>query len=91
MRHIDTPVARGRLRQNRRVLVHPATGGVWLRDMSHYESGGDKSSPTTRRIRGPIPEYNRFGEYTGVTYFRCRACGAESLRRIDLRGCCDGA
>ena len=59
--------------------------------MSQFARGGDKSSPPTRRIDGPIPEYNRFGEYTGVTYFRCTGCGAESLRRIDLEGCCDGA
>ncbi|UXF51013.1 MAG: hypothetical protein HQRvContig04_10 [Haloquadratum phage sp.] len=57
--------------------------------MSQYESGGDKSSPTTRRIEGPIPEYNRFDEYTGVTYYRCRNCGAEALDRAALRGCCD--
>lgn len=44
-----------------------------------------------RRIEGPIPEYNRFSEYTGTTYYRCRDCGAESLRRIDLHGCCDDA
>jgi len=49
------------------------------------------SGATERRIEGPIPEYNRFGEYTGTEYFRCTACGAESLRRIDLEGCCDGA
>ena len=59
--------------------------------MSQYDPGGDKSSPPTRRIEGPIPEYNRFGEYTGTEYYRCRDCGAESLRRIDLQGCCDGA
>jgi len=53
--------------------------------------GGDKSPASERRIAGPIPEYNRFGEYTGTTYFQCRACGAESLRRIDLAGCCEDA
>jgi len=58
--------------------------------MSQYEPSRDKSSGATRRIEGPIPEYNKFGEYTGTTYFRCTECGAESLRRIDLRGCCDG-
>lgn len=50
-----------------------------------------KDSDATRRIAGPIPEYNKYDEYTGVTYFRCTHCGAESLRRIDLEGCCDGA
>ena len=59
--------------------------------MSPLDTSRDKRPGAERRIEGPIPEYNRFGEYTGVTYFRCRACGAESLRRIDLAGCCDGA
>jgi len=40
------------------------------------------------RLRGPIPEHNRFGEYTGVTYWRCTDCGAEALNRVDLYGCC---
>jgi hypothetical protein len=58
--------------------------------MSPLDSDRDKDPGTTeRRIAGPIPEYNRFGEYTGTTYFRCTNCGAESLRRIDLEGCCD--
>jgi len=51
----------------------------------------DKHPHSDRRIEGPIPEYNRFSEYTGTTYYRCRDCGAESLRRIDLHGCCDDA
>jgi len=59
--------------------------------MSQDVPRGHKSPRTTRRIDGPIPEYNRHGDYTGVTYYRCTACGAESLRRIDLEGCCDGA
>jgi hypothetical protein len=56
--------------------------------MSQDVRGGDKSPASERRIAGPIPEYNKFGEYTGYTYFRCRNCGAEALNRIDLRGCC---
>jgi hypothetical protein len=49
------------------------------------------SGATERRIAGPIPEYNKFDEYTGTTYYRCTRCGAESLRRIDLQECCDDA
>jgi len=44
-----------------------------------------------RRIEGPIPEYDKYDRYTGYDYFRCRVCGAESMRRIDLEDCCDGA
>ena len=51
----------------------------------------DKHPVSDRRIDGPIPEYNQFSEFTGTTYFRCRRCDAEALRRIDLAGCCDGA
>ena len=58
--------------------------------MSDHAPRGDKTSRSTeRRIAGPIPEYNRWDEYTGVTYYRCTNCGAESLRRIDLTECCD--
>jgi len=59
--------------------------------MSSNVRDRDKHPVSERRIEGPIPEHNRFGEFTGTTYFRCRDCGAESLRRIDLAGCCDGA
>ena len=46
---------------------------------------------TSRRIEGPLPEYNRFDEFTGVTYFRCRSCGAEALEREHLTDCCPEA
>ena len=48
------------------------------------ESGTDR-----RRIAGPIPEYNKFDEYTGTTYYRCRRCEAEALERAHLSGCCE--
>jgi len=57
-------------------------------DTSPLESEGTDRGTDTR-LRGPIPEYNRFGEYTGVTYWRCTDCGAEALNRVDLYGCCD--
>jgi len=60
--------------------------------MSEHAPRGDKSSRSTeRRIAGPIPEYNRFDEWTGTTYYRCTACGAEALDRDDLAGCCADA
>ena len=60
--------------------------------MSTDATPDNKESGTDgRRIAGPIPEYNQYSEFTGTTYYRCRNCGAESLRRIDLEGCCDGA
>ncbi|WPH59260.1 hypothetical protein AFNJKBDN_CDS0043 [Halorubrum virus V_ICIS4] len=59
--------------------------------MSRYEPSGEKAPRTERRIAGPIPEYNRWDEYTGTTYYRCKRCGAESLRKVDLAGCCADA
>jgi len=59
--------------------------------MTTLDTSRDKDPGAERRIDGPIPEYNRFSEFTGTTYYRCTNCGAESLRRIDLAGCCDGA
>lgn len=40
------------------------------------------------RIEGPIPEFDKYGDYTGYTYVRCRDCGAEAMRRRDLDECC---
>jgi len=34
-------------------------------------------------------EFDQYDQYTGYDYYRCRRCGAESLRRIDLEGCCE--
>jgi hypothetical protein len=45
----------------------------------------------TRRIRGPIPEFDAYGEWTGKEYYRCRACGAEAMRKRDLEDCCEAA
>ena len=59
--------------------------------MTTDEPARDKSSGTERRIAGPLPEYNRFDEYTGVTYFRCSVCQAEALEREHLTDCCPEA
>jgi len=59
--------------------------------MSHNAPDRHKEPvPTSRRIDGPIPERNRFDEFTGVTFFRCR-CGAEALEREHLTDCCPEA
>lgn len=42
-----------------------------------------------RRIEGPIREYDKYDRYTGYDYYRCTNCGRESMRRIDLVGCCN--
>jgi hypothetical protein len=56
--------------------------------MSHYDTAEQKGSATADRIDGPIPEIDKFDRYTGYDYYRCRRCGAEAMRRIDLEGCC---
>ena len=59
--------------------------------MSTHTPERDKHTLTDRRIEGPLPEYNRFDEFTGVTYFRCRSCAAEALEREHLIDCCPEA
>lgn len=57
--------------------------------MSANDADRDKSPVTTDRIDGPIPEYDRFDQYTGYDYYRCRDCGRESITREGLSGCCE--
>ena len=57
--------------------------------MSTYATPGDKHLGSDRRIEGPIPEYDQRDRFTGVTFFRCGACGAEALAREHLQGCCE--
>ena len=64
-------------------------GGVWLRDMNVNDSDRFKDPVPERRIAGPLMEFDKYDQYTGYDYFRCRRCGRESLRRIDLEGCCE--
>ncbi|QLD87435.1 hypothetical protein HWV23_10510 [Natronomonas halophila] len=45
----------------------------------------------TGQIRGPIPEFDAYGEWTGEEYYRCRGCGAEAMRKRDLDDCCEAA
>lgn len=59
--------------------------------MQSNEPNRVKRPVDERRIEGPIPEYDKYDRYTGHDYFRCRVCGAESLRLLDLEDCCDGA
>lgn len=40
------------------------------------------------RIAGPLAEFDKHGRPTGAEYYRCRACGAEAMRRQDLSECC---
>ena len=57
--------------------------------MSSNDADRDKSPVTTDRIDGPIPEYDRFDQYTGYDYYRCRDCGRDSITREGLAGCCE--
>ena len=56
--------------------------------------GGLKSEGTTedvpdgRRVGGPIQEVDKHGRLTGASYYRCRDCGREAMRRQDLENCC---
>lgn len=59
-----------------------ADGGVGA------ETGDASTSDEGSRIEGPIREFDTHDRPTGLTYFRCRACGRESMRRRDLGECC---
>ncbi len=48
-------------------------------------SGTTAESAAEPRIEGPIPEFNKYGDYTGYDFFRCTGCGVEAMRRRDLR------
>ncbi|ELY96699.1 hypothetical protein C482_15031 [Natrialba chahannaoensis JCM 10990] len=52
-------------------------------------SGTTDESTNERRIEGPIPKFNKYGNATGYDYFRRIGCGAEAMRRLNLRdgGC----
>lgn len=58
-----------------------ADGGVGV-DVDADNSAGD------RRVEGPIQELDKHGRPTGTSYFRCRNCGTEAMRRDDLSECC---
>ena len=38
------------------------------------------------QIEGPITEFDRYGDATGATYFRCATCGVESVTKKGLTG-----
>ncbi|QLD89600.1 hypothetical protein HWV07_11385 [Natronomonas salina] len=44
-----------------------------------------------RRVEGPIQEVDKHGRSTGASYYRCRSCGREAMRRQDLEDCCPAA
>ena len=44
--------------------------------------------PEERRVEGPIQEVDKHGQATGASYYRCRVCGTEAMRRQDLDRCC---
>lgn len=44
-----------------------------------------------RRVEGPLQEVDKHGRATGASYYRCRVCGREAMRRQDLERCCPGA
>ena len=58
-------------------------------DMSQNDPGALKHDGSHDRIEGPLPEFDKFDRYTGYDYYRCRRCGAEAMRRLDLEGCCE--
>lgn len=47
-----------------------------------------KDVPEGGRVDGPIQELDKHGQATGASFYRCRVCGTEAMRRRDLEQCC---
>jgi hypothetical protein len=77
IRHRTVPTPDGRLPER-----PVADGGVTA------SSTRSDESETATRIDGPLLEFDKHGEPTGMTYFRCTACGQEAMREGDLADCC---
>lgn len=56
--------------------------------MSTKERGDQEAVDVsfTDRISGPHWAEEQYGAV--YSFFKCEACGAESVNRADLRGCC---
>lgn len=50
--------------------------------------GNRDKCESTKRIEGPILEFDKHGQPTGAEYYRCSVCGAEAMREQDLSRCC---
>jgi hypothetical protein len=55
-----------------------------IADGGRAAEGGDRTA--AEHVEGPYWERDPYGGYTGATYYRCRRCGVEALRRTDLAG-----
>jgi hypothetical protein len=42
-----------------------------------------------RQISGPHLEFDQYGRATGATFYRCEACGTESINRSDVESECE--
>lgn len=88
MRRVNLEILAGRVPRPDGRLPTPvvADGGRAEPERNRTQDGGRKPRPSPRgRVEGPFWERDPYGSYTGVTYYRCRACGIEALRRVDLR------
>lgn len=76
IRHRTVPTRDGRLPERR-----VADGGL--------DAGGiAEDAPDGRWVEGLIQEVDKHGRATGASYYRCRVCGREAMRRQDLENCC---
>lgn len=84
MRRVNLEILAGRVPRPDGRLPTPvvADGGRASTDRGHES---EHAPADTTGIEGPFWERDPYGGYTGVTYYRCRACGVEALRRVDLR------
>jgi hypothetical protein len=88
MRRVNLEIRAGRVpRPDGRLPAQAVADGGQRFEQSHPQRD---TSIESEGISGPHWEFDRYGNCTGVTYYRCEACGTEALQRTDLlaQSCC---
>lgn len=82
MRRVNLEIRAARVpRPDGRLPTQPIPDGGQRFDRGHEPT---TDSTTPKRISGPHWEFDRDGDCTGVTFYRCERCGAAALQRSDL-------
>jgi len=58
------------------------------RSMSNSARAEQEPDADEPSIEGPIPETDRYGDYTGHDYFACTGCGVEAMTERDVERVC---
>lgn len=78
MRRVNLEILAGRVpRPDGRLPAPTLSDGGW--------PSRDVETASSDPVEGPFWERDQYGWFTGATYYGCRDCGVEALRRRDLR------